>query len=232
MSNLRLGHDIDAIRPSLTNGPGWRVSLWTQGCSLRCTTRCLNPHLLSPAGGRLIAVADIIERLRRLHDAVPELEGITVLGGEPLDQPEALAELLDSAHRVQLSTMLYTGQVFETLQSNGSPIVQHVLREVDILVDGPFLPEMYDDQLAWRGSRNQRILCLSHRYARSEVEARFRSQGKAFSIQITPAGAMSVSGLQERAATLQVTRSLRSAPRGSSLPESSSTLRLPGAQSQ
>lgn len=204
MSELRLGHGLDGIRASVTNGPGWRVSLWTQGCSLRCTVRCLNPHLLSPDGGRIVSVADVLTRVSDARDRTGELEGITILGGEPLDQPDAIADLLDRARRQGLTTMLYTGHVYEMLRSDARPIIAQVLSGVDLLVDGPFLPHLYDESLAWRGSSNQRLICLSGRYNFADLERQYRSQGKAFSIRSTPAGALSVSGLQERAGATKV----------------------------
>src|SRR5262245_23782514 len=90
---LRLGHSRGALRPSLTNGPWWRVSMWTQGCSLLCTTTCLNPHFLSRRGGFEVEIGVLLERLRALRESEPDLEGVSILGGEPFDQAEPVAEL-------------------------------------------------------------------------------------------------------------------------------------------
>lgn len=204
MTTIRLGHGLSGLRSSLTNGPGRRVSLWTQGCSLRCTNQCLNPHLLSERGGHLVTVASVVERVIGIHERECRLEGITVLGGEPLDQPDGIAELFECVHERGLSTMLYTGHIYESIQSDARPIIQRLLASVDVMVDGPFLPNLYDEQIAWRGSRNQRLLCVSARYGVSDLEGRYRTQGKAFSIRVTSDGSVSVSGLQERAAAVRV----------------------------
>jgi anaerobic ribonucleoside-triphosphate reductase activating protein len=198
MRQLRLGHSVEALGASLTNGPGWRVCLWTQGCSLRCTTQCLNPHFLSSHGGWLYQVAEIGEKFRELAGRERDIEGVTVLGGEPFDQPTALADLLGAVRRMNWSTMVYTGHTWEDLAGSGDAAVLELLGQIDVLVDGPFLPEQYCADLIWRGSRNQRLLCLTDRYKLESLEATGRMQGKAFSIHTDPDGSITVSGIQER----------------------------------
>lgn len=198
MPELRLGHSLETLHASLTNGPGWRVCLWTQGCSLRCTAQCLNPHLLSSLGGWLFPVPEIAERLCELAERDRSIEGLTVLGGEPFDQPGALGALLSEVRRVNWSTMVYTGHNWENLAGSGDAAVLRLLGEIDVLVDGPYLPEQHCADLAWRGSRNQRLICLTRRYGTEELEAASRAQGKAFSIYADPSRRIAVSGIQDR----------------------------------
>src|ERR1039457_2334838 len=90
LTELRLGHTLRALHPSLHNGPGWRIGLWTQGCSLRCTSRCLNPQLLSPDHGYMFSIAAIQDAVMNVARCSPQsIEGLTALGGEPTDQAEA-----------------------------------------------------------------------------------------------------------------------------------------------
>jgi anaerobic ribonucleoside-triphosphate reductase activating protein len=198
MTSLRLGHRLENMAPNLHNGPGWRITLWTQGCVHRCTVDCLNPHYLDPAAGYAFAVEEIVARIQaEAQRGFEPLEGLTLLGGEPLEQPEACAELLRAVQALGLSTMVYTGFRYEGLQKKAHPAIEQCLQATDILVDGPFLASAYDAHLAWRGSRNQRLLCLSARYTPAALEAAFQQQGKGFSIQ-RRAGQITISGFQER----------------------------------
>jgi anaerobic ribonucleoside-triphosphate reductase activating protein len=208
MQQLRLGHSLEALGPSLTNGPGWRVCLWTQGCSLRCTTECLNPHFLSSHGGWLYPVGKIAEKFRELAERERGIEGVTVLGGEPFDQPAALADLLGTVRRMSWSTMVYTGHTWEELAGSGDGAVLELLGQIDVLVDGPYLPEQHCADLIWRGSRNQRLLCLTDRYEVESLEATGRIQGKAFSIHTEPEGRITISGIQERPAARAIETAL------------------------
>jgi anaerobic ribonucleoside-triphosphate reductase activating protein len=213
MSSIRLGHRIDTLRPSLTNGPGWRVSMWTQGCSLLCTQKCLNPHLLTPRGGFEFSAGDVADAIEQISKRFPDLEGVTVLGGEPFDQAESVAEILEPLHGIGLSTMVYTGHLYEELSSSPAASVQRLLSAVDVLADGPFVESMYDGGIAWRGSSNQRLICLSSRYSPEALETRYQSQGKSYSIRREANGRISISGLQERASAARVESLLRKASR-------------------
>lgn len=194
---IRLGHTIDNIRPNLHNGPGWRISLWTQGCQHRCTQKCLNPHYLNPEAGYSFEIAQIMERIRwEQSRAFEAIEGLTLLGGEPLEQPDACAELLEQVQELGLSTMVYTGFTYEYLQRQTAQAIHRCLKAIDLLVDGPFLPKYYDARLTWRGSSNQRLLCLNERYTEGYLNQAYLKQGKSYSIQMKQ-GHLSISGFQE-----------------------------------
>ncbi len=206
--NLHLGHGVDSLRPTFHNGPGWRIPLWLQGCSLRCTTRCLNPRLLPAPQGAGVPVSAALGRLEELAGgALRPVEGITVLGGEPSDQPQALADLLRGAWDLGLSTMVYTGHRFEQLAE--VPGSTGWLSATDLLVDGPYLDHEYDDHIAWRGSRNQRLLRLSDRYSENQLMEAFERQGKGWSIQVRADGGVSMSGLQSREGAMNAEDALR-----------------------
>lgn len=199
---LRLGHPLADLRPTLHNGPGWRIGLWVQGCRLRCTERCLNPHLLAAAGGTLVdpleAAAAI---LRAAATAAVATEGITVLGGEPTEQAAALVPLLERVRAEGLTTMVYTGHTHEELLARPCPSdnpVARLLDLTDLLVDGPFESDKYSETLVWRGSTNQRVLRLSEKYTENDLTRAVAAQGKAYSVAVDARGRLSVSGLQER----------------------------------
>lgn len=190
MTTLRLGHPLTALRATLHNGPGRRVGLWVQGCQLRCTARCLNPHLLDPHAGYPFSTGEVSAAVLA---AARDAEGVTVLGGEPTEQAGALTEVFAAVRAAGLSTMLYTGHLLEDLRN-----IDELLALTDLLVDGPFVEALYDPHLAWRGSSNQRVLPLSDRYSPADLDRAFTEQRKAYSIHVAADGTLSASGLQER----------------------------------
>ena len=212
---LRLAHPLASLRATRHNGPGLRISIWFQGCALRCTTRCLNPAFLSPDRGVLVPTSELERTVLEIARAEPEVEGVTLLGGEPTDQAPDLGLLLGRLRAAGLSTMLYSGHRHEALQVDDRPGVRALLEVVDLLVDGPFLEAKYDEELAWRGSSNQRLLPLSGRYEPDSLESAFARQGKGWSLSVSAAGLVSVSGLQERSGAARVESMIRrrNAPR-------------------
>jgi anaerobic ribonucleoside-triphosphate reductase activating protein len=118
---------------SRANGPGRRAVLWVQGCSIRCPG-CFNPETHDPAGGEEV---DVEALLRRLRDAAPDLEGLTVSGGEPLEQAPALASLLGPLRReTRLSAILFTGLRWDRVLA--LPEAPSILASVDVVLPGPY----------------------------------------------------------------------------------------------
>ena len=136
-----------------------------------------------------------------------EIEGITVLGGEPSEQPEGLADLLSRVRTdLRLTTMVYSGRTHEELieRADARPWLAHT----DLLVDGPFLESEYDESVPWRGSRNQRLIPLSTAYTHDTLAAAAAAQGKAWSVRVDEEGRIRMSGLQETATTGTMLREL------------------------
>jgi anaerobic ribonucleoside-triphosphate reductase activating protein len=142
-------------------GPGRRFALWFQGCPLRCPG-CCNPEFIPFAGGEAMPLADV---LRQLDDARGQgIEGITLLGGEPLAHAAGSAALARAAREHGLTVMVFSGYTIEQARAKGDPDVNAVLAHTDILVDGPYVREQPDTTRRWIGSTNQRIHFLSDRY--------------------------------------------------------------------
>jgi anaerobic ribonucleoside-triphosphate reductase activating protein len=98
--------------PVTALGPGRRLGIWFQGCSLGCRG-CLARDTWAPGGGREVLVSDLADLWRAaLADGA---DGLTVSGGEPLDQPAELEKLLQAAHDVRQAAdgtadlLVYTG---------------------------------------------------------------------------------------------------------------------------
>lgn len=211
MELLRLGHTLRTLHPMLHNGPGWRIGLWVQGCSLLCTDRCLNPHLLIPKGGHRYAVPEVARAvLRAAAESAEPVEGVSVLGGEPTDQAVPLSFLLRAVKQEGLTTMVYTGHTLEALRRRGGETIRTLLGEIDLLVDGPFVPKLYDATLAWRGSANQQIHCLTGKYSPEGLARAFQAQGKGYSISIRAGDVVAISGLQERDGAADIERQVGS----------------------
>lgn len=210
---LRLAQPLQTLGVSLHNGPGWRLCLWLQGCSLRCTEDCLNPAFLSAEGGYPVSLEALLGCLRALVASHPwPVEGLTVLGGEPTDQLLPVTAMLRAVRAEGLSTMLYTGLTLAALRARYGSAATDLLAQLDLLVDGPFLPHRYDEHLPWRGSDNQRVICCTDRYSPSALAAAQRRQGKAWSVRIDADGAAVITGLQVSSAAERIFAELEAAP--------------------
>lgn len=141
---------------SIVDGPGLRMVIWTQGCIHNCKG-CHNPqtHILNE--GYEVNTSEVIDKIKSLKLQ----RGITLSGGEPFLQPEALEEVAREAKSRGLDVWAYTGYTFEQLldKNNKSYFKNlNLLRQVDVLVDGKFIEEKRDISLKFRGSSNQRII--------------------------------------------------------------------------
>jgi anaerobic ribonucleoside-triphosphate reductase activating protein len=158
---------LHAIEPrSRANGPGSRFVVWLQGCTLGCPG-CFNPTTHDPAGGRDHAITDVIAELRAAHAAHP-IDGLSLSGGEPLQQPDATLALLSAARELDLSTLAFSGYTIDEIRTQ--PLGPAILAQLDVLIDGRYISTA---RLATglRGSSNQRIQLLTARYTLADVEA-------------------------------------------------------------
>lgn len=143
-------------------GPGKRFALWFQGCPMRCPG-CCNPEMLPFDGGSRITVAAVLEQIdtaARDHG----VEGISLLGGEPLAHAAGGAIIARELWQRQLSVMIYSGYTLEEARELPDPAVADLLAHTDLLVDGRYVREQPETQRRWIGSTNQRIHFLTDRY--------------------------------------------------------------------
>ncbi|HHT49329.1 MAG TPA: anaerobic ribonucleoside-triphosphate reductase activating protein [Firmicutes bacterium] len=154
MTDQEIKLRIAGVTPeSVVDGPGLRAVVFFQGCPHHCPG-CHNPETWDPAGGKLLSVQEVWSLLRYN----PLLSGITLSGGEPLAQPEGALAIARKVRAVQGNLMIYTGYTWEELLEMASPSISELISLTDLLVDGPFLLAEKDEHLAFRGSRNQRII--------------------------------------------------------------------------
>ena len=147
---IRIAGTVD---DSIVDGPGIRYTVFTQGCPHHCPG-CHNPKTHAQDGGYTVDTEKIVAQLR----ANPLLDGLTLSGGEPFEQPAACTELARQAHALGLNVWCYTGYTCEVLLIAKNPAWEALLQQVDVLVDGPFLQGERSLELQYRGSKNQRLL--------------------------------------------------------------------------
>ena len=150
----------------IANGDGVRVSLFVSGCT-RCCPGCFNVEAQAFDYGEPFT-SEVEDRILGLL-APSHIAGLTILGGEPME-PANQRALLPFLRRVRdrfgvsKTVWVYTGCVLETeLKAESrwrTEVTDELLSLVDVLVDGPFVEELKDISLKFRGSSNQRILDL------------------------------------------------------------------------
>ena len=156
MSKLRIFHKLSPVH---VLGPGSRAVIWVQGCPFQCQG-CLVPESWSEDGG----YEESSESLAEWVIEQKGIDGITLSGGEPMQQAKALAMLVDRVRlNADIGVICYTGYNIEYILRNGNPDQHALLSKLDMLIDGTYIREKHAD-LLWRGSSNQRLIALSDRY--------------------------------------------------------------------
>lgn len=152
MKELRLA---GVIRESIVDGPGIRMTVFTQGCPHHCEG-CQNPSTHSFDGGYISRPENILKAI----DQNPLLRGVTFSGGEPFIQAGALAELAEEVHKRGLDVITYSGFTYEQLTESFDrfPDRKSLLEQTDYLIDGRFELDKKSYNLQYRGSSNQRII--------------------------------------------------------------------------
>lgn len=168
---------------SIANGPGRRFVLWLQGCTLGCAG-CFNPATHAPA---LAASATTVAAIEADMVAATGVDGLTLSGGEPMQQPAASLALLRAARRRGWSTLMFSG--YTRAEIEAQPLGPAVLAELDVLVDGRYQAA---DRLGHdlRGSANQALHLLTARHSRAEVEATPEAE-----IRIARDGTLEITGV-------------------------------------
>ena len=139
---------------SVTDGPGRRSVLAVQGCPLRCPG-CYVPETHDPRGGVALPVTQLRDLLLAA-DGAPR-DGISVVGGEPFAQPEAVHALLQLCRPRVPHITVYSGYTLAALRRRTEPAVRGILGLIDLLIDGPYVAALAGGAGEWRGSGNQRL---------------------------------------------------------------------------
>lgn len=175
--------------PVTTLGPGKRVGIWFQGCSIRCPG-CISADTWARGRG----TTTVFEVVQAIRPWLGIADGITISGGEPFDQPSALVALLHKIREVfKGNVLVYSGHPLETLEKTLAAMVGII----DALITDPFV-DSQPDTLALRGSNNQRLHLLTEQgrreFSRYEVEASLRH----FDIMLDADGEVWMAGIPRR----------------------------------
>jgi anaerobic ribonucleoside-triphosphate reductase activating protein len=178
------------VNTTEAEGPGIRTAIWVQGCLKRCPS-CCNPYFLKVEPANVVDVNQLKKQIEsnKSHFGI---EGITLLGGEPVLQAPGLSELAKFAHSIGLSVMLFTGYKLEELKESQFNGIGKLLRYVDIVVDGEFESNSIEQSRNWVGSENQKIHYLSERYDEAIEPIK---EGVITEWRIDPEGVVSANGI-------------------------------------
>lgn len=147
-----------------TLGPGTRFALWVQGCCFKCPG-CTSPDWIpQKEATRVDPIA-----LAKLILSIPNIDGVTISGGEPTLQASALAEICEHirSHRPNISIISYSGFTLKQLQDKDDEAIDRYLSLLDVLIDGQYI-ESLNDNKGFRGSSNQVVHFLSDRHKGEE----------------------------------------------------------------
>lgn len=143
----------DILFETMTDGPGFRTSIYSQGCAHQCPF-CHNPQTWDFEKGKLYDVEEIFDII--LSDPFSD---VTFTGGDPLYQVEAFTQLAKLIkNKTNKSIWCYTGYTYQEIKEN--PKMSLILPFLDVLVDGPYINKLRNTDLKFRGSENQRIIHL------------------------------------------------------------------------
>ena len=153
------------IRNDVAAGQGVNVTFFVQGCEQHCPG-CHNQQTWDFDGGYEFTqdtMNDIINSL----SANGVQRNLSIMGGEPLHPNNLFLTnlIIEEVKKVypNIKIYLWTGYIYENLLERNEKLLQNILENIDVLIDGPFIKEQRDITLAMRGSRNQRIINLKEK---------------------------------------------------------------------
>ena len=142
-------------KETIVDGVGLRYSLYFAGCSHACPG-CHNEYSWNPKHGNVLTYEKLEEIAKEINENTL-LDGITISGGDPLFNPVDMLKVLKFLKKnTKKNIWLYTGYTLEQVRED--ELRRKCLEYVDVLVDGRFVKELYDPNLKFKGSSNQRII--------------------------------------------------------------------------
>lgn len=152
---------INLVIDTTVDGPGWRTSVYCAGCKHACKG-CHNPETWSFNAGEAISADELFDRIAMTEG------NITFSGGDPMYQAEAFTYLAKRITKELKRTIwCYSGFLFEDIVKD--PVMSQMLPYLEVLVDGPFIEDLRDTNLLFRGSSNQRLIDVAKSLEKGEV---------------------------------------------------------------
>lgn len=166
------------LKKTKVEGPGIRYCIWFQGCSRHCKG-CWAKATWSHSGGQEINTEALLKDILNTKG----IDGVTFLGGEPFEQPEALEYLSKKIKKAGLSVLCFTGNKIENLKTK----YPEIIKNIDLLIDGEYIESQKDLSRPWVGSANQGYHFLTDRYDekilteyKNQVEINIQKNGLVF----------------------------------------------------
>ncbi len=171
------------LKKTKVEGPGNRYCIWFQGCSRHCKG-CWAQASWDFDGGKEYQTEEILKEILSMSS---EIEGVTFLGGEPFEQPEALYWLSCEVKKYGLSVVCFSGNKIDYLKKT----YPQILSNIDLLIDGEYIESEQDFSRPWTGSKNQGYHFLSDRYN----EKIFKDYKNKIEINIQKNGLIFINGM-------------------------------------
>lgn len=149
------------LKNTKVEGPKNRYCIWVQGCSRHCKG-CWAKATWDFNSGTQYNVDEILKDILNTQN----IDGVTFLGGEPFEQPEALEFLCRKIKEANLSVICFSGNSFNNLNLK----YPQILKNIDLLIDGEFKEEEKDFSRPWVGSKNQNYHFLSDKFNKNILE--------------------------------------------------------------
>ena len=149
------------VKESVVDGPGFRYVIFVQGCTHGCRG-CHNPDTHALDGGYAVDTDSLVGDIKQSRC----IDGVTFSGGEPFLQAEAFIHIAEKLKELNINIVCYTGFTFEEWIQSRNESHMKLLRLTDMLIDGPYVEELKDLGLTYRGSKNQRVIDV-----KSSIEA-------------------------------------------------------------
>lgn len=154
----------------IANGEGVRMSLFVSGCKFHCQ-ECFNPETWDYNYGQPYTDATENELINLINN--PNIDGLSILGGDPLWQDEQgirqLIHLVDRVIALGKNIWIWSGFTWEYIFEHGTHLQKTLVGLCDIWVDGPFEIDKRDIRLKWRGSSNQRVIDVQKTLTQEQI---------------------------------------------------------------
>ncbi|PTY39404.1 4Fe-4S single cluster domain-containing protein [Brachyspira hampsonii] len=161
--------NINSIRECTeSEGIGKRFAIWTQGCLKRCRN-CCNTHMQPIIKKHIVNCDDIIEQIKYSKENY-HIEGITLLGGEPILQSKGLSYIAKWCKENNLSVILFSGYTLEEINTSNFDGALELLNYTDVLIDGEYIDELYDEDRGFIGSSNQKVYFFTDVYTQKDFD--------------------------------------------------------------
>ncbi len=175
------------VSKTFAEGPGCRFCVWVQGCPHRCEG-CFATDTWDMASGEEYSVQQIIDMIKAV---LSDIEGITLLGGEPFLQADELSQLAAYVKEYNKNVIAFSGFTYTELTASADNGVRSLLANVDLLIDGRYIEGLQDFSRPLAGSSNQRFIYLSDKISPAVVEC-YKNR---FEIRVSKKGTVTVNGM-------------------------------------